>query len=185
MSWLQTYTGKAVSLPKPHPDEIDIIDIAHSLAFQCRYNGHSKRFFSVSQHSCHIHDLVPDELKLAGLMHDASEAYLCDIPRPLKPFLQGYKEIENDIMGIIAEKYGVTQDALQAVKEYDDRILLNERDQLCSKPPKPWMIEHLEPLDLEIPYWTAPMAEGQFLKRFFKLKPEFKPKETFNRELVK
>jgi len=74
--WVNTYTGKHFHYLDPQPEEIDIIDIAHSLSLTCRYGGHCKQFYSVGDHSIRVAEIVPDELKLRALLHDAAEAYL-------------------------------------------------------------------------------------------------------------
>lgn len=107
---IKTYTGKLVNPLDLQLDDIDIFDIAHSLAYQCRFTGHTKFFYSVAQHSILVASIVPMEYKLAALLHDASEAYLHDIPRPLKrlePFKSFYKHYEDKIMQQIYRKFGV------------------------------------------------------------------------------
>ena len=100
--WIETFTGKEFYFLDPTPDSIDIRDIAHSLAFTCRYTGHSRRFYSVAEHSVLVSYLAVDPL--AGLLHDASEAYITDIASPIKPHLANYKELEDKIMDKIKNK---------------------------------------------------------------------------------
>jgi 5'-deoxynucleotidase YfbR-like HD superfamily hydrolase len=126
-SWIQTYTGKPFWPLEPELGEIDIVDIAHALSMQCRYSGHTKRFYSVAEHSVHISNSVSPENALWGLLHDASEAYLVDIPRPLKPYLPQYKEAETRCMMAIAKRVGLSWPEPAEVKEMDTRILFNER----------------------------------------------------------
>jgi hypothetical protein len=110
--WQETYNGIKFWSLDPRPEEVDIYDIAHALANICRYNGHCHKFYSVAQHSVfaamEANDAGYDiEVVLAALMHDASEAYICDIPRPIKPYLTNYKEIEEHLMACIWEKLGL------------------------------------------------------------------------------
>lgn len=83
MNFIFTFTGKHFNVYEPEVDMIDPRDISHSLAHLCRFNGHTREFYSVAQHSCIVADLVPEEHKLAALLHDATEAYLGDMTRHL------------------------------------------------------------------------------------------------------
>lgn len=84
MTWILTRSGRKFDLARPTADMVDPADIAHSLSMQCRFNGHTSRYYSVAQHSYLVADLVPAEDQLAGLLHDATEAYVGDLVRPLK-----------------------------------------------------------------------------------------------------
>lgn len=75
-----TFTGRRIDTLAPDPCEIEIDDIAHSLAQQCRFLGHTDGFYSVAQHSVLVSGFVPDRDALWGLLHDAAEAYVCDLP---------------------------------------------------------------------------------------------------------
>jgi len=88
MSQILTYTGKHVDLAAPNPVMIDPRDISHALSHQCRFNGHCREFYSVAQHSVLVAYLLPPELKLAGLLHDAPEAFLGDVVQPLKALMK-------------------------------------------------------------------------------------------------
>ena len=94
IGWIETYSGKQFYLDGTDTDSIVIEDIAHALANLCRYNGHTNRFYSVAEHSVLVSYAVPKEYALWGLMHDASEAYLSDIPRPFKAMIANYKTME-------------------------------------------------------------------------------------------
>ena len=82
--YLSTYTGKKFYPYDPRPEQICIEDIAHGLSMLCRFAGQCRFFFSVAEHSIAVAHLLPANLKLFGLLHDASEAYLVDLPRPVK-----------------------------------------------------------------------------------------------------
>lgn len=120
---IRTYTGKSVNVFNPTADMICIEDIAHALSNQCRFGGHVPEFYSVAQHSVLCTQLLPRSLELAGLLHDASEAYLMDIPSPLKKGLINYKEIEDKMMSVIAEKFGFEYPLPEKVKEVDKIVL--------------------------------------------------------------
>lgn len=124
---IRTYTGIYMNVFEPTLEMICIEDIAHALTFQCRFGGHLRYFFSVAQHSLNCSYLIDNnELKLAALLHDASEAYLLDIPRPIKQRLANYKEIENKLMILIAEKFGFEYPLHADVKKIDEIMLQYE-----------------------------------------------------------
>lgn len=167
--WCQTFLGKKVYPLDPREDEIEIVDIAHALSMMCRYNGHCLRFYSVAEHCCHVSDYIgrtQSEHALWGLLHDASEAYLADIIRPVKPWLEGYWGIENRLMECICLRFGLPLIQPDIVKEIDTRILGNERDQVMAPPPEPWYAVG-EPLPgVRIWCWTPERARTEFLARF-------------------
>lgn len=133
LSWLQagfvrTYTGRKFYPLNPEPDQIDIVDIANSLAKICRYAGHLPWMYSVAEHSIHCSHLVKPDIMLEALLHDAAEAYISDLPRPVKRCLPEYKTLETKVEAVIAEKFQLATDVLthQAVKYVDNKILLKE-----------------------------------------------------------
>lgn len=168
---MQTYSGKRFFPLDPDPNDIVIEDIAHSLARICRYGGHVNSHYSVAQHSVLVSRCLPPELALTGLLHDATEAYLGDVVRPLKLLLPDYRAIEDNLSLIIGEKFGVQLLPMPAlVKEMDTRILNNERSVLFNDQ-LDWDTFGLEPapLDSEIVPWPAPNAERFFLWTFEEL----------------
>lgn len=135
--WIRTYTGKKFYLFDSGPDDVDIEDIAHALSMQCRYNGHVQRFYSVAEHSAYVSAIVAAEMgnakydinvALWALLHDASEAYLGDVSRPLKhqPEMARYRENEKRVMGIIAAKFGLQGPEPEMVTRADRDILRME-----------------------------------------------------------
>jgi len=135
--WIKTWSGRQFWPMDPKVEDVNILDIAHSLSNLCRYGGHVNRFYSVAEHSIHIASRLQNEgydkqiIKWA-LLHDATEAYCADVPRPLKNFLPDYMKIEEGISKVIIEKYNMLPDMPDIVKEYDDRITLNEMDILTN-----------------------------------------------------
>lgn len=127
---IRTFTGKYVNVFEPTIDMICIEDIAHALSNQCRFGGHLPRFYSVAQHSIMCCELADSEYKLQALLHDASEAYLLDIPRPIKHGLSNYKVIEDRLMTLIAEKFGFDYPLHEQVKHIDEVVLRFEWDHL-------------------------------------------------------
>src|SRR5258708_302056 len=98
-NWMQTYTGRAYWPADPRAEDVCIEDIAHALSLLCRYTGHCKRFYSVAEHSILISQVVPPEYAFFGLMHDAQEAYINDLARPIKPSVI----IDVRLLGIVHE----------------------------------------------------------------------------------
>lgn len=176
--WMQTFTGRAFYPRDPREEDIDIRDIAHSLAMQCRYNGHVQRFYSVAEHCVHLSRAVAPELALWALLHDATEAYVGDMVRPLKVSMPDFVLVEDRIMAVIARKFGLTGGTWfvdegtvtmpAAVKAADTAILLNERAALLTEPPRPWSTD-TAPLPIEIQAWAPAEAERQYLQRFAEL----------------
>lgn len=129
-NYIRTVTGIYINVfnIEQQIDNICIEDIAHALSLQCRFSGHLQSFYSVAQHSINVATMVPNEDKFAALMHDASEAYLVDIPAPIKPELKEYKEIEFRVMGTIAKKYDFEFPFSKNIKEADIKALKIEWD---------------------------------------------------------
>lgn len=167
-NWMQTYTGRQFWPLDPRADEVDIVDIAHALANSCRYAGHCHGFYSVAEHSVLLSHIVPPEDAFAALMHDATEAYVVDVPRPLKPFLPGYKEIETRVWSAIAAAFGLAEELPESVKLADTAILLAERDQVMGTPPADWGIEGEAP-EVTIRFLNPWNAKEAFLDRFEEL----------------
>jgi len=132
--WIRTYTGKKFYLFDSGPEDVCIEDIAHALSMQCRYNGHVARFYSVAEHSAYVSAIVAAEMgnkhynidtALWALLHDASEAYIGDVSRPLKqqPEMERYRSNEKRIQGVIAAKFGLTPTEPEIVTRADRAIL--------------------------------------------------------------
>lgn len=171
--WIQTYQGGQMYPLDPDPAEIDIQDIAHALSNLCRFNGHVKTFYSVAEHCCHVSDLfVSPAMRLEGLLHDASEAYLCDMPRPMKRsegFADVYLTAESKLMHTIAVRFGVTWPTPTFIMMADNRVLGTEALQLMS-PLHPEWRDRYEPVSrLVLPCWEPTRAREEFLKRYFEI----------------
>ena len=167
--WMQVYSGRRFYPLDPRPDEIDAADIAHALSLLCRYGGHVDRFYSVAEHCVLMSEAVAPEHALAALLHDATEAYVVDVPRPLKRQLAGYREIEAAVWRAICLRFGLVGDLPAEVHEADNRILLTERDALMSRTRHPWEQEGLVPLPVTITGWSPGHAEGRYLARLARL----------------
>lgn len=169
--WIQTYTGVQFWPLDPRPEDVTIDDIAHSLANQCRFAGHTKAFYSVAQHSVLVSRTVPQRHALWGLLHDASEAYLVDLPRPLKRFSRigdEYRLVENRLMQTIAVRFALPCPEPECIRDCDDRVLMTEKRDLMGPHPAKWA-ENAEPLDEPIVAWDPIVAEGLFLDRFLRI----------------
>jgi hypothetical protein len=167
-NWMQVYSGGCFYPLDPRPEDVHIGDIAHSLAHQCRYAGHSMRFYSIAEHCCHIHDAIEDEHKFAALMHDAAEAYLVDVPRPVKPYLTEYRGIEENIERVIFKKFGLPFPFHVRVKQLDNSIIVDEKAALMYECDQDWYLIGFEPLGVEIECWTPERAKAAFLNRFLR-----------------
>lgn len=169
--WIQTFTGKRFYPLDPRVDDIDIRDIAHALSMQCRYAGHCNRFYSVAEHCVLLSRFLESEGRLVArwaLLHDASEAYILDVPRPLKPYLVNYKGIEASIMEVVAQTFGLYALMPAEVKRADDRILADEVSQNLG--PLKWDYEPGPKLGVTLHFWTPAEAERAFLARFDELR---------------
>jgi hypothetical protein len=125
---IRTYKGHYINVLDPDPDHIDIEDIAHALSHQPRFTGHTIEFFSVAHHCINCALSVPEEYRLEALMHDASEAYMSDISSPLKAHLSNYKEIEHNLMLVVAKKFKFQWPLSNIVKAADKLMFEFERN---------------------------------------------------------
>lgn len=155
-NWMQTASGLAIDPLDPRPHQIKFVDIASALSKLCRFNGHCREFYSVAQHSVIVSRHCPTK-PLAGLLHDMAEAYVSDMPRPLKRQIFGYAEAEDRMLAACAESIGVNLADLYCdeVKHADLIALATEKRDLMGPEPAPWMqlpepaIETIVPLGPE------------------------------------
>ena len=167
--WVYTFSGHKFDYLNPKKEEIDIIDIAHSLSHQCRFNGHTPTFFSVAQHSAIISNIVSQENALWGLLHDATETYIGDLPSPLKGILPEYKALENLIFEVIASKFGLSPEIPEEVKVADKRMLATEaRDLFGVDAVKEWNLP-FSPFSMTIKPVNQPTAFKMFIEQYKKL----------------
>lgn len=161
MSTIFTYTGKRVDFLSLRSEDISILDIAHSLSNLCRFAGHTRDYYSVAEHSVRVSFLLPDHLKLAGLLHDAAEAYLVDLPTPLKKLLPGYTNIESAVERTLFKHFGLPLELPNEVKEADQQMLAQEIHYYFDGPGPKKRAPSLGGL-------TPAAAEGWFLKLYTK-----------------
>lgn len=168
--WIQTASGRAFWPLNPKPEHVFIEDIAHALSQKCRYTGHTKSFYSVAQHSYLASLIVPDEDCLWALLHDASEAYLPDVARPVKKDLPGFIEIEDRVTEAVAKRFGLSLPMPESIKEADLVLLATERRDIMSDPPYRWTsTENIQPLGLIIKPLPPEAAKALFMSRWHEL----------------
>ncbi len=168
MDWIQTFTGRRFHPLAPDPAEVDVADIAHSLSLLCRFNGHCRPFYSVADHSVRVSRLLPPEHALAGLLHDAGEAYVSDLPRPVKKQVPAFDDIEDVVLKVVFERYGLSFPYDDAVRQADDILLATEMRDLMADPPEPWDLRE-QPLMVRIVPLSPLESEKVFLARFEEL----------------
>lgn len=170
--WTCTYTGRQFWPLDPKQEEICIEDIAHALSLLCRFGGHCGMFYSVAQHSVLVADwCAVREEALWGLLHDASEAYLMDLPRPIKrsPGMEAYTAAEARVMAAVCARFGLPLQMPAAVKRADEVLLATEaRDLMPAASVARWSLLE-QPLSSPIRPMSPQEAEALFLHRFYVL----------------
>lgn len=138
MTWILTQSGQQFDLLRPTASMIKPVDIAHALSRLCRFNGHTRAHYSVAQHSLIVASLVPVEHQLVALLHDATEAYIGDMTRPLKAVMPEYKFVEHQIWLAVCERFDIQIDLPSCVKHADMVALATERRDLMPEHPGEW-----------------------------------------------
>jgi uncharacterized protein len=162
-------SGGWFDLMDPWSSDFTIEDIAHGLGNQCRYAGQCSRFYSVAEHSLHVSDVV-DGFDLEALLHDAAEAFLGDITRPLKQLLPDYRRIEKNVEAAISKRFNLNPDALQVVKEADLSVLAAEQAQIMPTGTDEWAtLAGIEPAPIRVKHLSPDEARKAFLQRFNQL----------------
>lgn len=179
-----TASGQYVNILAPTEDEIDIYDIAHALANITRFNGHTTVPYTVAEHSLRCSALLKalgytPASQLAGLLHDATEAYIGDVATPLKQLLPEFKAIEKNLEKVIEKKFNVIIHARPEVHCADIQLLASERKYLMPETPEyVWeIIDGIDPTNYSKvtgnnPKWggrTHKELVGWFMKRFERL----------------
>jgi hypothetical protein len=161
-------SGRYFDFVNPTVDMIDPGDIAWALARICRFNGHSKGFYSVAQHSVLVASICPRNDEFAGLMHDAAEAYVGDMVSPLKQLCPDFKVVETRVERVIAERFGLPWPNPPSIKHADLRLLRTEQRDLTTGSKDTWSSadDHL-PMREWIEPWPSEHAEHVWLDRFY------------------
>jgi uncharacterized protein len=128
--WIRTSTGRKYYPLDPRAEDVCLEDVAHHLSMICRYGGAPRRFYSVAEHSVLVSYMVKPEHALFGLLHDAQEAYLGDMVRPLKVQMPEYQEVEDLSWRVVAEHFGLPYELPLEVKKADTDILATEKQAL-------------------------------------------------------
>lgn len=171
----QTISGRELRPAQPRVEDFAIEDIAHGLSHACRFAGQVREFYSVAQHSVLVSHAMPRPLALWGLLHDASEAYISDVPSPVKVLeaLAGYRAIEALLQRTVYQAFGLTGDEPPELRQADLALRVLEARELLP-PDAAARIEAGEPEGLQLPPfaikpWTSSAAKVAFLKRFAEL----------------
>lgn len=168
--WMETFTGKKFYPFDPKLDDIDIEDIAHALSQINRYGGHTQFPYSVAQHSVLVASKAPADKALRALLHDAAEAYIGDLIRPVKKHESQYAftALEHTVEMAIAAKFDLPWPIMDdEIKALDNRIIYDEREQVMRKTDNVWSAgAMLPPLGVHIDRWYPAQAEAQFLNDF-------------------
>jgi len=177
--YIQTFTGKSFYPLEPRAEDICIEDIAHALSNICRYTGHCKFFYSVAQHSVLVADILKTqgyskETQFHGLMHDGTEAYLCDIAKPVKNEIPHYVEHEKKLETLIFDVFKINYDcwdaAVEAVHRADQIALATEIKYLMNNPKWDWPVSAMK--GVEVKYQSPVEAKAHFELRYGELKGE-------------
>jgi len=162
--WITTYSGRKFYPLDPRPEDICLEDIAHALSLTCRYNGHSREFYSVAEHSVRMSWADLFGSPQWQLMHDAAEAYLSDVPKPIKPMLPEFRAIEDRILAVIGGKYGLGPFPKDDIHRADLVMLATEKRDVLM-PGAKWDLELPAPLPDIIYPFGAEEAEREFFRR--------------------
>ena len=179
MSWIRTRTGRRFFPLEPKMADIHIEDIAHALSNQCRFSGHTCEFYSVGQHSVHVADILKGmdfglEVQLAGLLHDATEAYLVDLPTPLKRAMPIYQEAEERLAAVIRQKFDIDEYA-EVVKKADMMAFATEVRDLMGNPQDWESTKGIDTVIWEISPWSPETTKRRFLDRYRQLVTLMRP----------
>ena len=173
--WIETFTGHKFEPLNPRAEALCLVDIAHALSMKARFTGHCLEFYSVAQHSIAVSNYC--ENPHLGLMHDAAEAYLPDIARPLKPYYPFHISSERAIMRVILQWCGLIHAGgnfmewnLPAdIKTADLRMLATERRDVMQSSYAWPALEGVEPYAREIRCSSWQVAKKHFIARFNEL----------------
>lgn len=176
--WMETYTGVQFYPSAPRVEDINIFDIAHALAYKCRYNGHSANYLSVAEHCITMsmyarHLGLPVLTQFQMLMHEGDEAYLPDIARPIKHLFPELVTMGSVLNGVVRDWAGLPHDLPPELKEFDSRIIKDEREQAFFKSAHKWKTDDLERLGVELNFMAPEVAYHYFLQCYQFLSYEY------------
>ncbi len=162
-------SGAYFDFTKPELSEFSIRDIAHALGNICRFTGHTGRFYSVAEHSVHCSQIVEDGHQFAALMHDAAEAFVGDVAKPLKALLPDYAAIEERVEAAVLTRFGLPPKMPLPVKTADMTMLRIEQAQAMDNADAWADIADLSPHGVKLMFWPPEIATKRFLRRFEEL----------------
>jgi hypothetical protein len=155
------HSGNLFDVFNPKPENLNVVDMAHALSHLCRYGGHCPKFYSVAQHSvlCSYYPGTPKE-QMEFLFHDTSEAYMVDLPRPIKKNLPQYGQIEDNLLEVIFKHFNLDFPLAEGVHEVDNAMLHYEYNAFYTNP------------DPTFEFWTSEESKAKFLARYYELKTQ-------------
>lgn len=180
-SWIQTSTGRKFFPLDPRPEEVHVEDIAAGLSLEYRYSGQTRTpslGITVAEHSCRLCDYAsarhPENSMLIfqALMHDAPEAYVSDVTRPVKKHFPAFEMVERGIWLAVCERFGIEPTLPKLLEEWDRRICLDERDASMAEPPEEWSTRGPK-LGVRFEFWHPLRAKEEFLQRFRRISKKF------------
>jgi hypothetical protein len=163
-------SGAYFDLLDPANSPFTIEDIAHGLSNTCRFAGQCSRFYSVAEHCVLASHIVAPEFALQTLMHDAAEAFIGDVTRPLKSILPEYKAIERTVEAAIMQRFGIADWNVPEVKAIDLAMLAGEQLAMMPAHDDGWaVLTGVTPAPIEFAFWRPHTARESFLERFAEL----------------
>lgn len=186
--YIETYTGRLLTPLDPDPADMSVQDIAHALAMKCRYSGHSRNFYSVAEHSVLMAEWFEKQdcafRALYALLHDANEAYLPDVPSPVKQALPWWAEIEGRMDKAVMRFFNCyllrDRAIMSDVKRADTRIKLAEAESLLVSGGMSFgaWAQDFTPLPVQVRCWTPARAKQAWLDAYDRLKDESMPERV-------
>lgn len=170
--YIQTFSGTNFTFLTPKSLDISINDIAHSLSMQCRFNGHTRKFYSVAEHCINASRLVPNEFKLEALLHDASEAYITDIATPVKRMLPDYQQLERVVQGAITEHFRLPNEVSLTVQHADKACLVTEARNLLPTDEDHWIHDEVYQVPLKLDDKYIMCLAPEYIEKVFLLRYE-------------
>jgi uncharacterized protein len=163
-------SGNVFDFRDPHGSEFTLDDIAQGLSLVCRYTGQCRGFYSVAEHSMLVSD-VSDSYAYEALLHDAAEAFIGDITKPLKQLLPDYRRIEAAVQDAVIERFGLDRNYLAIVKAADLRVLAAEQAQIMAPGTADWATAAgIEPAPIIVRFFEPEVARTRFLQRYRQLR---------------
>ena len=159
-------SGEYFDFENPEGSVFTIADIAHGLSHVCRFAGHCREFYSVAQHSVYVSMLVPEEHAFAALLHDAAEAFVGDVAKPLKDMLPDYRAIEDRIEAAVLGRFGLSKPLHPSIKEADIVMLATEQSLLMQNRDDWEYTRGRKPANINITPMAPAEARSFFIRRY-------------------